>query len=124
MSFAQLSPSLFLQNVKFCSLRILEQELCPRPCYTFQSLFLILQVTYILPPFPATDNSLKAAKKAAAELARPMAADLCATRSVGAESLKQHVLSERHQRRLGRFHANDHEIETFRYLSLFLKVRK
>ena len=50
--------------------------------------------------------------------------DLCATRSVGAESLKQHVLSERHQRRLGRFHVNDHEIETFRYYIPFLKVRK
>lgn len=40
--------------------------------------------------------------------------DLCATRSVGADALKQHVESERHLRRLGRFHVNDHEIETFR----------
>ena len=31
-------------------------------------------LSYILPPFPATEKSIKAAKKAASELARPMAA--------------------------------------------------
>ena len=41
--------------------------------------------------------------------------DLCATRLVGADALKQHVESERHKRRLGRFCVNDCQLETFRY---------
>ena len=41
--------------------------------------------------------------------------DLCATRLVGAEALKQHVESERHKRRLSWFLVNDHRVETFRY---------
>ena len=36
-------------------------------------LFFVLKVTYIFSPFTATDKSVKAARKAASELARPMA---------------------------------------------------
>jgi len=40
--------------------------------------------------------------------------DLCSTRSVGADALKNHVESGRHMRRLGKFFVNGHEHETFR----------
>eukprot|EP00092_Neocalanus_flemingeri_P045044 GFUD01050165.1.p1 GENE.GFUD01050165.1~~GFUD01050165.1.p1 ORF type:complete len:1287 (-),score=400.71 GFUD01050165.1:284-4144(-) len=40
--------------------------------------------------------------------------DLCATRLIGADALKQHVESERHKRRLSWFFVNGRGLETFR----------